>query len=237
MEQQIINKYLNQIIERTQFGNADSDRHLLPFFSLGVASRGKVFVELGVREGTSTLPFLLAAKLNGGILYSVDIQDSVFICPPELRDNWKFIKMDALEFLKKWDPAKKIDIVLVDDWHTYPHVKKELDLLYTHITPTSLILLHDLMYGTDPKYHTNPGQNKGEWAFGGPYRAVARLSRREFEWATLPWHNGMTILRKKGGIISESRLRVIGGRLIRKYAPKYWESIHYLYAKIKAWFK
>lgn len=224
------------VIGKTKSGTSDSDRHLMPIFSIALASKGKIIVELGVREGISTLPLLLATSLNGGILYSVDIQDSLFVCPPELAKNWKFIKSDALKFLNEWDKSKKMDIVFVDDLHTYPHVKKELEIISEYVTPESVILLHDLMYRTAPKYHTDPGLNTSEWAYGGPYRAVNELSNSKWEWSTLPWNNGLTILRKKGGVISESRIRVIGERLIRKYAPKYREKARNLYKIIKSWF-
>jgi hypothetical protein len=36
----------------------------------------------------------------------------------------------------------------------------------------------------------------GQWANGGPYRAVAELPSQFWEFATLPYNNGLTILRK-----------------------------------------
>ncbi len=195
---------LEKVIEKTLSGVEDSDRHLLPIFSIALASKGKVFLELGVRDGTTTLPLLLAAKLNDGIVYSVDVQDTLFVCPPELEANWKFIKSDALEFLKS-DLLSKVDLVFVDDWHTYPHVKQELELLAELTDSTSVILLHDLMYRVAPKYHSNPSLKTGEWAYGGPYRAVKELSSK-WEWSTLPWNNGLTILRKKDVVFNESNV-------------------------------
>ena len=236
MDKTNIEKYLKEITEKTRIGTGDSDRHLLPLFGIALASKGKTIVELGVRQGISTLPLLLATYLNGGMLYSVDIHDSAFVCPPEFSKNWKFIKSDAIKFLEEWDKSKTMDIVFVDDLHTYPHVKKELEIISEHITPESLILLHDLMYRTAPKYHTSPGLNSGEWAYGGPYRAVNELDTSVWSWTTLPWNNGLTILQKKGAVVSESRIKVIGGRLIRTYAPKYLEKVKYLYKTIKTWF-
>ena len=58
--------------------------------------------------------------------------------------------------------------------------------------------MHDLMYGnTDPFYHADLSHHEGQWASGGPYRAVAELNPQFWEWSTLPWNNGLTILRKK----------------------------------------
>jgi hypothetical protein len=86
----------------------------------------------------------------------------------------------------------------VDDWHSYRHVKKQLELLDKLVGPSSIILLHDLMYGnTEPFYHADLTLTHGQWAEGGPYRAVAELDPQFWEWSTLPWNNGLTILRKK----------------------------------------
>lgn len=54
------------------------------------------------------------------------------------------------------------------------------------------------MYGnTCPHYHSDLTDKKGQWANGGPYRAVAELSPQFWEFATLPYNNGLTLLRKK----------------------------------------
>ena len=80
----ITKEYLPSIIETTMHGNGDSSRHLLPLFSIALASKGKLFLELGVQSGATTLPLLLAAHTNGGKLISVDINPTEFMCPPEL---------------------------------------------------------------------------------------------------------------------------------------------------------
>ena len=66
---------MNTFIEKALHGNMDSDRHLVSIFAMALASRGKVFVELGVREGHTTEPLYEAAKLNKGHLWSVDLND------------------------------------------------------------------------------------------------------------------------------------------------------------------
>ena len=43
---------------------------------------------------------------------------------------------------------------------------------------------------------------------GGPYRAVAELNPQFWEWSTLPWNNGLTILRKS--IVTN----IIGGDML-----------------------
>ena len=41
---------MNTFIEKALHGNMDSDRHLVSIFAMALASRGKVFVELGVER-------------------------------------------------------------------------------------------------------------------------------------------------------------------------------------------
>lgn len=190
--------HVDSVLLQTAHGPGDSDRHAATLFAIALASKGKTYLELGVRSGRSSLPILLAAAKNGGKLWSVDINQTEFVCPPELISSWNFQKSDALEFLSNWDPTLKIDFIYIDDWHSYEHVKAELDFVDKLVGPSSIILLHDLMWGNhDPFYHCDLTLKSGQWANGGPYRAVSELNSQFWEWATLPWNNGLTILRKK----------------------------------------
>ena len=126
-------------------------------------------------------------------MWSVDLNDPTKYKPNN--GNYTFVKQDSIKFLEQWPKDKKIDVAFVDDWHSYPHVKRQLELLDELVGPSSIILMHDLMYGnTDPFYHVDLSHHEGQWASGGPYRAVAELNPQFWEWSTLPWNNG---LRKK----------------------------------------
>jgi len=37
----------------------------------------------------------------------------------------------------------------------------------------------------------------GQWESGGPARAMMELDPLRWEWATLPWWHGLSIIRKK----------------------------------------
>lgn len=179
-------------------GCGDSDQHLMTLFSIALASKSRNIIELGVREGSTTLPLLLAAHLNNGVLHSVDISKTTFTPDEQLSSNWKFYEQDSLEFLTKWDAGTNIDLIFIDDWHAYDHVKQQLEILDRLVSPSTIILLHDLMYGnTCPFYHADLTLKDGQWANGGPYRAVSELNSQFWEFSTLPWNNGLTILRKK----------------------------------------
>lgn len=189
---------IEEYIEKTLNGKGDSDQHLLTLFSIALACKGKQYIELGVRNGTTTKPIFQAVIRNEGFLHSVDIED----CPFGSREdkNYRFYKQDAIEFLLDWEKRRSDspDFVYIDDWHSYDHVKKELEILDRIVSPSTIILIHDLMYGnTQPFYHTDLTLKDGQWANGGPYRAVAELDPQFWEFSTLPWNNGLTILRKK----------------------------------------
>jgi hypothetical protein len=189
---------INDLITKCNHGTGDSDRHLLTLFSVAISSRAKVIVELGVRSGTTTIPLLKAAKINNAEVHSVDILDKPNNIPKEYDDIWTFYKKNSIEFLQDWPKDKKIDFVYIDNWHSYDHVKKELELLDELVSPSTVILLHDLMYGdTCPFYHVDLTIKDGQWGNGGPYRAVAELNPQFWEFSTLPWNNGLTFLRKK----------------------------------------
>ena len=192
-------KHFEFLLKKVTEGKGDSDKHLLTMYSIALSINAKNILELGVRNGDTTLPYLLAAKENNGYLESVDVNDSSFECPIELKNLWSFYKTDAIEFLQdKVLENKKYDLIYIDDWHSYEHVKKELELVDQLIRPGSVVLLHDLMYGnTCPYYHVDLTVCSPQWANGGPYRAVAELNPNFWEFSTIPSNNGLTILRKK----------------------------------------
>jgi predicted O-methyltransferase YrrM len=179
------------------YGTGDSDKHVLTLYAIALSLGAKNILELGVRSGATTLPLLKAAKKTGGVVTSVDINDTDFSCPDEFEDTWTFVKSDAIQFLEKC-PNPPYDMVYIDDWHAYSHVKREFELLDYLITPKTVILVHDLMYGNhEPYYHADLTLQSGQWAEGGPYRAVAELNPQFWEFATIPVNNGLTIVRKK----------------------------------------
>jgi hypothetical protein len=134
-------------------------------------------------------------------LVSVDIENPSFTPPDELKSHWNFVRSDAIQFLES--NTTKFDIVFIDDWHEGNHVKKEIDLVDKFSDKSTIILLHDLMYGWKNPNYTNIDSGAqidwgtpGEFDNGGPCRAVFSLDKNRWEWATLPFCNGLTLLRK-----------------------------------------
>ena len=193
-----IDKYLPSIMNDVINGNGDSDKHLMTLFSIAIGIKAKKILELGVRNGKTTLPLLLAAKINNGKVVSIDINETTFTPPDDLKEYLEFKQMDALKYLEDVNKDEPFDLIFIDDWHAYKHVKKELEFIDKMVSPKSVVLLHDLMYGNHaPHYHADLTLVDGQWADGGPYRAVAELNQQFWEFSTIPVNNGLTLLRKK----------------------------------------
>jgi predicted O-methyltransferase YrrM len=197
--------YLMELMNRTlktkNDGGLQYFEHVLTFFSIALQMKTKKILELGVREGGSSYPFLVASKVLGGHVTSVDINSDVWRPPEDLAQYQTFIQSDAIDFLI--NNTEKYDLIYVDDWHSYPHVKKELEEIDRVSDENTIILLHDLMGNSEPNYWSPIDYDEnGEWGLGGPYRAVEELDKEKWEWMTIPINHGLTILRKKGKVIT-----------------------------------
>jgi predicted O-methyltransferase YrrM len=197
--------YLMELMNRTlktkNDGGLQYFEHVLTFFSIALQMKTKKILELGVRDGGSSYPFLVASKVLGGHVTSVDINSHVWRPPEDLAQYQTFIQSDAIEFLI--NNTEKYDLIYVDDWHSYPHVKKELEEIDRVSDENTIILLHDLMGNSEPNYWSPIDYDEnGEWGLGGPYRAVEELDKEKWEWMTIPINHGLTILRKKGKVIT-----------------------------------
>lgn len=180
---------IDQLIKTTLEGAGDSDPHLISLFAIALNIKAGRILELGVRDGASTLPLLLAASYTNGMLVSVDCGPTPFIPPSHLVNRWIF---------QQWCAAngKRFDLIFVDDCHAYGHVKKELELIDRISDKRTVILMHDLMAPWCEPEYTPQDKWIGEWDQGGPQRAVRELDKARWEWAIIPVSNGLTLLRK-----------------------------------------
>lgn len=194
------------ILLQTLRGKGDSDPLAMALFGIVLSMGAKNVLELGARGGGTTIPLLAAVEETGGILTSVDVDpNAIAVVDGTLRlhgrdmRRWTGEVMDANDYLAEAvSDGHLYDVIYVDDWHSYDHVKQELEHIDKLVSPSSIVLLHDLMYANyEPHYHTDIACKEGQWAKGGPYRAVAELSDNFWEFSTIPVSNGLTILRKK----------------------------------------
>lgn len=188
---------IDNVIDITLGPTHETEQHMLTFVALICSMRARNILELGVRRGGSTYPLLIGAKILGGTVTSVDIQDYGYRPPSELISHWKFVVSDAIDFLQK--NTQKYDMILVDDLHTTDHVYNELSLIAKFATKETIILMHDLMHTwSHPNYNTTQ-INEGEFQGTGPHGGLLKFlgDHPEFEYATIPVSHGLTIVRKQ----------------------------------------
>jgi cephalosporin hydroxylase len=206
-----ISEQLAKLLNTTCYGgpgtgftkDGDSDWHLMTLFSLVLQNKSRKILELGVRHGDTSLPLTLGAYMTGGKVDAIDIVPTEFNCPDFLKPYYNFIQSDAIKFLESIPQGTKYDLIYIDDWHSFEHVFKELQLINAFIDKSTIILLHDLMGNFKaPDYYwpTGTKESDPEWADGGPYRAVKEFTEIDpniWEWMTIPVNNGLTLLRRK----------------------------------------
>ena len=132
----------------------------------------------------STSALLLAAAQMNGHVTSVDISPSNYEPPVHLQTHYTFKQQNSLAFLQGLPHDEMFDLVFIDDLHLKQHVETELSLLEPHLTNQSIVLMHDTL----PGYMDSKD--------GGPYEALASLRKDEWEFATIPVCQGLTLLRK-----------------------------------------
>jgi hypothetical protein len=173
---------------------SDINEHLPTLFRY--AEGCKHITEMGTRGVISTWAFLLAKPKK---LVCVDIQD----CPLEPA-LWEAMKNNIeLKFIKGDSGSPKLqleetDLLFIDTWHCYDHMKKELALHPSKVK--KYIIFHDTtLYADKPEtvdYESLIGPNfsqKGIWP------AIEEFLNEYPEWVIAErFHNnnGLTILKR-----------------------------------------
>jgi predicted O-methyltransferase YrrM len=189
---------ITELVEKSFRGNGDIEGHCLLIASLVASMKAKDVLETGVRAGHSTRAILSALEKAGGNLISVDLEIPKDIDEFIITDRWEFVQGDAIWALNNAITGR-FDLIILDDWHDGKHVAKELEICKKLVKPNHLILVHDAMWGnTQPKYNNSNLPAGDEFAFGGPAGAIQALDTNEWEYCTVPAHNGLTMLRYKG---------------------------------------
>lgn len=116
-------------------------QHHLP--RLRREARGTV-LELGVREGNSTVALLAGLEDRGGTLWSVDVLPEsahVFSGHPQ----WRFVLADSRDesTIAAAGLPDQLDMLFVDTIHTYEQVRDELAVWGDRVADGGVILFHD----------------------------------------------------------------------------------------------
>lgn len=125
-------------------------------YEAAVLYPGVKVLELGVRNGNSTVTFLAAAEEAGGHVWSVDTG------PPqadtsawEASGRWTFTQGDDLAVIPEESPGVPLrpDVLFIDTNHEYEHTLAELRRFVPLVAAGGVVLMHDTLLTWDhPEY-------------------------------------------------------------------------------------
>jgi predicted O-methyltransferase YrrM len=146
-------------------------------------------LEVGVRDGHSTVAFLAAAELNGGHVWSVDIDDVLArpggAGPWAEHPAWTFTRGDSTHPSVVQKQPFAVDVVFLDGDHGKQKVLDELAAYMPRVAPGGVALLHD----TRIRW---PGEPEGTWPVSralDEYCGAAGLA-----WAEMPGNYGLGVI-------------------------------------------
>jgi len=133
----------------------DINEHLVTLHMLTKELNLKSVLELGVRQGESTLALLEAAKAIGGTVTSVDIEDCVVakrrVAEAGLERYWKFLRGDDMSI--PWNEV--VGHLFIDTSHTYEHTIAELRRFEPYVQSGGIMTLHDVASCPGARQATN----------------------------------------------------------------------------------
>ncbi len=144
------------------------------------------YLELGVYQGEC---LIAVASANPDCeCIGVDREPMNFGVPP----NVKLIQSDVYMFFNSISPptGDLFDAVFIDANHSEESVKEDFNRVWPYVSDNGLILLHDTF--PDSKESTSPGLCGTAYLFAGKLGSKFGL-----EAVTLPYHPGLTIVRKR----------------------------------------
>ena len=169
-------------------------REYLPFLREQARSRENAWVlELGARQGNSTLAFLAGVAESGGHVWSVDvtnvIRDPNGMAPWKGSRRWTFVHGDDMDPEVQAKLPRKVDVLFIDTSHEYEHTLAELRAYMPRVAPGGVALFHDTHVMGWPGYQWDRDVSP-VWAALDDYCAEAGL-----RWEDMPGKYGLGIIR------------------------------------------
>lgn len=124
----------------------DIHEHLARLHGLVLYLNAKRVIELGVRDGESTVALLEGVHETGGHLWSVDVmpcdQAKATIVSYGLQGRWTFNQADDVAFAQQWREGT-VDLVFIDTSHMADHTRLELAAYHPLVAPHGAMAFHD----------------------------------------------------------------------------------------------
>ena len=157
------------IIQDFAIRDSDISDHLERIYLETLKMTPKLIVELGVREGESTIIFNFVNHEIQSRLMSVDIEKCNYnnIC------NGTFYTMDDIQFGNSFKnfTTDLIDVLFIDTSHFYEHTKSEISTYYHLLNNKALVIFHDTNLNNE-YYHRNGNKGSGWNNERGVIRAI-----------------------------------------------------------------
>lgn len=163
--------------------NQTAHEHLIPYLCSLIGAR--TYLELGVYDGACL--FKVAEHVPGIKVVGVDLRPLPFI---PVNKNVTFVLSDTTAYLRGLTD-EKFDVVFIDANHEENNILTDLDWVFPHVSDHGLIFLHDT-FPMDQSWTTPE-------LCGSAYKVPRSLGLlgNVLEFVTLPYHPGLTIIRKR----------------------------------------
>jgi len=121
-------------------------------FYMPYSIRAKTLIEIGVADGSTTMPLLKAAAENGGILHSIDpsgCEDAKRLVKSSgLEQHWRFHNMTSDEFFENYrelvgSDKLEIDFGFIDGDHTWQWVAKDVRNSCLRLAKNGILFVSD----------------------------------------------------------------------------------------------
>src|SRR3990172_14599 len=158
-------------------------------------------IELGTRQGYSTVAFLTAIRTRPHAhLYSVDLEPVYGEMEPwvDQIDQWTFIQGSDIPYPKGL--PKFADMIFIDTSHHLDHTRQEITTYAEHISEDGIMLFHDT----------------AEWRGFGVHQAITEWLVGNMKWKAYFWEdsNGLGLLsHRRDELKIESIIAKINGNL------------------------
>ena len=167
-------------------GAADISNHLMTLALLIREFDLKQVVELGTRDGNSTLALLEGARSIAGHVTSVDVEPCLEakrrVQRAGFTESWTFVQANDMDLEPPQIPAA-IDFLFVDTSHLYAPTLAELRKYSAYLRPGAWIALHD--------YVSFPGVNQA-------VRDFVKSAAFPVRFYAFMHQNGLALLRRTG---------------------------------------
>lgn len=122
---------------------------LLYYLANGI--QAKTIIEIGVADGSTTMPLLKAASENGGMVHSIDPSDCWdcrrLVSATGCESFFTFYNMKSDEFFAR-NYIEKIDFAFIDGDHEYPFVERDVRNCCKRLSEVGLIIVSDFDMGS-----------------------------------------------------------------------------------------